>query len=87
MIHTEIEIHETCQHVSVSEYKDYVQSVSEQVDVLQHHMPRLCALSRQTNANTVIHILLRSNIHILWGFFFFFFLKMSVTLQRGLYQK
>lgn len=35
---TEIEI-----HVSVSEYKDYVQSVSEQVDVLQHHMPGLCA--------------------------------------------
>lgn len=62
MLHTEIEIHETCQHVSVSEYKDYVQSVSQQVDVLQHHMPGLCALSRQTNANTVTHIF-RSNTH------------------------
>lgn len=81
MIHTEIEIHETCQHVSVSEYKDNVQSVSQQVDVLQHHMPGLCALSRQTNANTLIHILLRSNTHILW------FFKKSVTIQRGSYQK
>lgn len=39
-----IEIHETCQQVSVSEYKDHVQSVSQQADVLQHHMPGLCAL-------------------------------------------
>lgn len=64
MIHTEIEIHETSQRVSVSEYKDYVQSVSQQVDVLQHHMPGLCALSRQTN--TVTHNPMRSNTHILW---------------------
>lgn len=51
MIHTEIEIHESCQQVSVSVYKDYVQSVSQQVDVLQHHMPGLCASSRQTKSN------------------------------------
>lgn len=76
MLHTEIEIHETCQHVSVSEYKYYVQSVSQQVVVLQHHMRGLCALSRQTNANSVIHNVLRSNTHILW------FFKKSVTRNR-----
>lgn len=78
MIHTEIEIHETCQQVSVSEYKDYVQSVSQQADILQHHMPDLCALSRRTNANAVIHILLRTNLAA--------FKKFS-TIQRGLCRK
>lgn len=77
MIHTEIEIHETCQQVSMSEYKDYVQSVSQQADILQHHMPDLCALSRQTNANAVIHILLRSNAQILWH------LKSSAQYKEG----
>lgn len=31
--------------VPVSEYKEYVQSVWEQVDILPHHMPGLCASS------------------------------------------
>ena len=77
MIKTEIEIHETREHVSVSEYKDYVQSVSQQVDILQHHMPGLCALSRQTNANTVIHNFWRSNTHVLW------FLKSLSQYKEG----
>lgn len=77
MIHTTIEIHETCQQVSVSEYKDYVQSVSQQVDVLQHHMPGLCALSRQTNANAIIHILSRSDTQTLW------FLKSLSQYKEG----
>ena len=61
----------------VSEYKDYVQSVSQQVDILQHHMPGLCALSRQTNANTVIHTLMRSDTHDLW------FLKSLSQYKEG----
>lgn len=80
-----IEIHETCQQVSVSEYKDYVQSVSQQADVLQHHMPGLCALVEAKKCkNALTRIPPSGYTHkTSQRFFFFFFEKESLTTPRG----
>lgn len=79
-----IEIHETCQQVSVSEYKDYVQSVSQQADVLQHHMPGLCALVEAKKCkNALTRVPPSGNTHkTSQRLFFSFFLKKSPSQRR-----
>lgn len=83
-----IEIHGTCQQVSVSKYKDYVQSVSQQADVLQHHMPGLCAFSRgkQMQKKKHTHSSRRVATHTKprsISFDFFFLEKVSFATPRG----